>query len=348
MAKKDERTPTHIEFACQTFKQGKHELVLFTCPGKDLWEIVEVNQFDEKDKLEGYQRVLSLARAQKIGEFIDGGNLIPNSVLISFDEGEIKSANKGKVLRVPNVPNAGWVIDGQHRLAGAFESANDIVLPVVAAVGLSPEEQAHCFVTINKEHKGVPSSLFYELMKKLPGSKTGTQRSQERATDLARLLRLDEESPFFGKIVSSLAPKRGELSMTNFVRKVAPLVKVPGGRLAVFNDDERCAALNHYYRALAQVFDNEYERENSIFFRTLGFGALINVLPYVLDLALNETKRFRVQDVVVVLRKIASFDFSNWHRLGTGNDAENKAAEDLHSALSNAWGSDKKGHSVFE
>jgi DGQHR domain-containing protein len=341
------RSPSHIEFPCLTFAQGKHEMALFPCLGKQLWEIVVVNQFDEEDKVEGYQRVLSQARAEAIADFIDDGNLIPNSVLISFDEAEIIKHGKAHSLRVPNKENAGWVIDGQHRLAGAFGSERDVLLPVVAAIGLTLEEQVQCFVTINKEHKGVPSSLYYELMKRLPGTRTDTQRAQERATDLAGLLRVDEESPFLGKIVTSSSPKKGELSLTNFVRKVAPLVKPPTGRLSVFKDEDRCAALNNYYRAIEQVFPREYEKEGSIFFRTLGFGAMMNVLPMVLDLSMNQTGKCRVQDIVGVLRKVDFFDVSAWHQIGTGNDAENNAASDLQTALSNVFQT-KKSASVFK
>jgi len=77
-----------IEFKCITFHQGQTQLILFVANAKALWEIVDVDRRAE-NKDEGYQRALSGARVAKVANFIDGGNVIPNSVLISFDEGKL-------------------------------------------------------------------------------------------------------------------------------------------------------------------------------------------------------------------------------------------------------------------
>ena len=58
------------------------------------------------------------------------------------------------------------MIDGQHRLAGAHEAValgTDLVLPVIGFLDLSIEKQVELFITINKEARGVPASLYIDL-----------------------------------------------------------------------------------------------------------------------------------------------------------------------------------------
>jgi DGQHR domain-containing protein len=331
------RTPKHIQFPCMTFKQGKHTLILFVANAKALWDLVKINKREE-DKDEGYQRALSPARADKIAQFIDAENVLPGSVLISFDDDTKLNKDRDAIV-IPNRADAGWVIDGQHRLAGASRSKKDIPLPVVAFIGLSIDEQINCFVTINREQVGVPSSLYYELLEYL-GSKSEAEVTKERAADLAQKLKTDEASPFFGKIVVTIAPKRGELSLTNFVRKMAPLLK-RDGRLPYYNDEDRQGIINNYYLALHQVFPTEYKRGDSIFFKTLGFGALMNVLPTFIDLCIQNYHGFRVEDAVALFKKIDYFDFGAWHQRGTGSAAEITAADDLRTEFRRAFEGDK-------
>jgi DGQHR domain-containing protein len=329
------------------FQQGKHSLALFPCHGKVIWSVVKINQRDT-DKDEGYQRVLSPARAKVIAGFIDRGNLLPTTVLVSFDTAEIVHRGGHTYLKVPNVENAGWVIDGQHRLAGAHQSQNDLRLPVVAFVKLPLEEQIACFVTINKEQKGVPSSLYLDLLKNLPEKRSAADIANERAVDLADLLKRDEESPFFKRIVLNVTPHVGQISLTNFTRKFQPLVKPPNGTLYIYRDDDRAGIVNNYYRGLSRVFPKDYDRPDPIFFKTVGFGAMINCLPLVLSLAITNFKGFRVADVVSVFKNIDFFDFESWRKIGTGNDAENVAAGDLRAELEKAFaiGTESAGSAI--
>lgn len=317
MAKKS-RSPRTIKFDCVPFEQSGQTLVMFSAGAKKLWSVTEVNQRTEEGET-GYQRAVSPAREKKIADFIDDGNVIPNSVLISFQHAKL-SRDK-TTLTVDNRQDAGWIIDGQHRLAGGRASKCDIILPVVAFIGLKLEEQINFFVTINKEQRGVSSSLYLELLKNIPGSKTAVENARIRTVDIAHLLRQDDASPFFGRIISTTSPRRGEISMTNFVRKVSPMCKA-GGRLESFSDEERCKIINNYYLALGHTFPEEFEdTSDSVFFKTIGFGALMGVLPTILDLALSQRNGFKVSDASHILKQIADFDFGPW-KSATGSGAE--------------------------
>ncbi len=335
MAKKRAIATKRLKFPCIVFTQGTTTLATFSCPGKTLWQIADVSRRDS-DKNEGYQRVLSPARAKAIGSFIDKGNLLPTAVLISFDSARIATEDGQTFIVVPNKPDAGWIIDGQHRLAGAHEAKTDITLPVVAFLNLPLEQQINCFITINKEQKGVPSSLYLDLLKDLPEKRNAAEVAKERAADLAQKLKADPESPFYRRIVVTVSPKVGQLSLTNFVRKLQPMVR-SNGALHVYRDDEREGILNNYYLGLSEVFPTIYEPYGSVFFKTVGFGALMNVLPYVLNLCIAHYQGFRIEDVIAVLKRVDFFDFDRWNKIGTGNDAETSAADDLKAELSTAF-----------
>jgi DGQHR domain-containing protein len=141
-------------------KQSTFSFFLFVMSASMLWRLTQINKRSE-DKDEGYQRALSNARVRNIAKYIQQGGMLAGSVVVSLDEG---TYDKGKQqLKLPNKDNIGWIIDGQHRLAGAYEASkkkeNDLSLPVIAFLNLSIERQVELFITINKEARGVPAEL---------------------------------------------------------------------------------------------------------------------------------------------------------------------------------------------
>ena len=137
--------PPYI-FDCIVIKQGKYELYCFVANAKTLWGIVEINQRDP-DKDEGYQRALSQARVTAIKKYIDRGNAIPLSILIALDQNSKFDDTNGTLI-VPNKPDAGWVIDGQHRLAGAYEADTNIDFAVIAILSANEQEQIKQFIEL--------------------------------------------------------------------------------------------------------------------------------------------------------------------------------------------------------
>src|SRR5262249_28855939 len=91
----------YFDFDCISFNQGTEILAVLALPAKQLWDLVQINKREE-DKDEGYQRALSIARADAIARFIDKGNILPTSILVSFEHAELVSG--GRILRVPNRP----------------------------------------------------------------------------------------------------------------------------------------------------------------------------------------------------------------------------------------------------
>lgn len=330
MATKKKKQQT-VSFDCITITQGKHTLALFAASVKALWQITAINQRDS-DKDKGYQRVLSAGRVDSIVRYVEKKNPIPNSVLVTFNSAKFNRAKTQ--LIVPKKPQAGWIIDGQHRLAGIHKSGIDMEIAVVAFLGLDVKEQIEQFIRINREAKNVPSSLYIDLLKHLP-DKSDADTAKERAADIANELRKDDDSPFFGKIVMIGNPKAGEISLTNFARKIAPLVQRNKGKLGIYSIATQIGIIKNYYRALAHVFPDAYSPKEgiSVFFKTLGFGALMNALPVVFDLCMRDQKGFRVEDLMKILKRVDDFDFEDWEQIGTGSQAEILAGEDISGQL---------------
>jgi DGQHR domain-containing protein len=252
--------------------------------------------------------------------------------LISFDTGKIVKKGGITYLVIDNKPDAGWVIDGQHRLAGAFQAKKDISLPFVAFLNLSISEQIQLFININQLAKGVPSSLYLDLLKAFP-NKTPQEQAKERVADIASELKRDEDSPFYSRIVVTTSPKTGELSLTNFVRKITPLIQPGKGIFAIYTEMEQRSILSNYYKALKIVFPGEFRKRDSIFFLTIGFGALMNALPTFFSLCFREHSGFTVEDATNTFKKIDYFDFTTWRSKGSGSAAEIEAGNDLNTEL---------------
>ena len=317
-------------FDCIVAQQGSQELVCFKINAKELDQIVDINKRDP-DKKDGYQRVLSVSRTTAIAEFFNRGKAIPNNILVSFESSVKLSADK-KSIEIP-LKKVGWVIDGQHRLSGAVDASVDVELIVVAFLGLPLEEQIQQFLTINNEGKGVPTSLLYDLLAYLPPNKSQKDVANERATDIAHKIRTDKSSPFQGRIAIMNAPKKGEISLTNFVRKVSSLVLKDKGKFNKYSFDEQAKIINNYFKALVKVYPTQSEPSNSVFFMTIGFGAMINSIDTVFDYTYKNEGGFAVDDVSKTLKVVEDFDFEDFKNVGTGSAAEVQAGKDFSVAL---------------
>jgi len=314
--------------------QGKKTLYLFSMKAGKLSELFEINR-REPDKDKGYQRTLSSSRAAAIASFLDKGNVIAPAIVVSFDKGKARLKKEGNALRVNNDGGIGWVIDGQHRLYGATKAEYDVELPVVAFLDIDEDQQIFQFVKINREAKGVPTSLYYDLLKRMPDKKPA-EIAKERAADIAGVLRKNENSPFFDRIVTVTSPGKGQISLTNFVRKVAPLITANNGFFESYTLQEQSQIIENYFLGLRNVFPDEFDVSAPIFFKTVGFGAMLNSLKKVFSITLKKYQTFQAKDVTKTLKLVQSFNFSDWEQLGTGNQAEVQAGRDFMQLLDEA------------
>ncbi len=337
-------------YPCHAYEEKGLRFVVFAAQANELYSFLKINR-RSPDKDEGYQRALTMSRVDAIADFLDGGGVLPTAIYISLSKG-FKVAPDGRSIEIPNNEDAGWVIDGQHRLAGSHVARSTPILPVVACLDLDLEKQIEFFITINQEGKGVPSSLYYELLPKLPHAKSEKDLLDISAMELGKALSTDERSPFFGRIVSTVTPERGrQISTTHFVRRLSAFLKRPSGALQSYSHDERQKILNAYYRALEVVWPVEYEGRDkgSIFFQSLGFGALIGALPRFMYYSIRAHGGYRVVDFVAMFKSIADMvDWEAWRGRGTGTSYEASSASELISFIDTAQKDAEPKHVRFE
>lgn len=191
---------------------GKYFYSFVTTP-RHLLKIAFVNHrtLDDPEGYPTYQRLIQKSRLKAIGKFIADGGFFPNNLLINFvksprfdilQKDMVTDVHFGN-LYLPNTYKSAWVIDGQHRLygyAGLSEEYLDQKIVVVAFEGISKEEEANMFVTINHEQKSVPKNLLDDLEGQL---KWGSDNPGERIGALAARVihRLNKEmsSPLYGR-----------------------------------------------------------------------------------------------------------------------------------------------------
>jgi DGQHR domain-containing protein len=299
---------------------------------------VKINRREE-DKRTGYQRALQPNRTNAIAKFIDEGNAIPTNIVVALDRAKV--SKRGKTIQIDTEGgDAGWVIDGQHRLAGAYEAHKDMDLAVTGFLNLEEEAQVIQFITINREAKRVPTSLYLDLLPDLKSwKKNEGELAKERAVDLANQTKIDENSPFFSRIIALRSPREGQISLTNWVRKVAPLVHRNAGILRARTESQQRTMLENYFGALGDVFPKAYDAADSIFFKTLGFGGVMNAFTEVHDITFRrDPTSFTRADLVRTLKFIEDYDFSSWKNLGSGNAAELLAGRELSDELRRAAG----------
>ena len=309
-------------------RQGDIAFYVFKLKASKLWPMVSINRRSETED-RGYQRVLSNARVKSVADHIRNGQPLPNSVLVALDSGKYDSTKMQ--LTIPKGEDVGWVIDGQHRIAGAHEAAEktDIELCVFAFIGVDEEFQIEQFVTINREQKGVPTSLVYDLLSHLPSRKKPLDVANERAAEIANELRHDKEFALFGRIVVTQSPGKGQISITNFVRKSPRLCTQSAVRCGFI-------LLPKWHKLFPITLELSKPhilinggRPTNIFFLTVGFGAMMNMFEEIFQIALSTESGFSISDIKKTIKGISNFDFSQWKSYGSGNKAEMEAAQDF-------------------
>ncbi len=296
--------------------------------GEQLFGICTISRREE-DKERGYQRLLNKNRAQKIASYIDRRRgLLPNNLIIAFTD-KVKF-QAGKLL-IPKVRDAALVIDGQHRLWGLHLADADFAVAVVGFIGLDPVRQKELFITINKEQKGVPSSLYLDLLPDI-SSIVDIDVAQERAIDLAKALEEEDTSPWWHDI-NLTGEGKGAISLTNFVRKLKPLLTQP--TISTLLYEEQYKLLLNYFSAVKNVFLDQWNDAKSLIRKTVGFGALMEALPEVFALTRSEKgATFTIEAVTDILRAIEDFKFDRTNLgAGSGTAAEKAAATAFTDAL---------------
>lgn len=209
-------------------KLGGRRFYSFVTTPRTLLKIAFVNHrsLNDPEGLPAYQRLVSRTRMRQIGRYIEGGGFFPTNILVNFTRplrfDIVKHEPEADVtygqLYLPDKYQSAWVIDGQHRLYGFANLADDHLdsnLFVVAFEQLPRAEEANLFVTINHEQKSVPKTLLDDLQGELKwGSDVPAERVGAISARLIGLLNSDVGEPFYGRITQQGIPPTSRTCLT--------------------------------------------------------------------------------------------------------------------------------------
>lgn len=289
----------------------------------EIFSLSKVSRIDE-DNVKGYQRNLSEKRANDIADYLNSGNIIPGSIILSA-QGNFGTIYNEKEKELKLEANGGslFVIDGQHRLWGASKCDREVLLPVCIFTNLELGQEVQYFLDINSNQKGVPKTLRIELLKFLsePDSK------DEILNKLFKDLGNDPSSALFNR-TSPTKSIVGKISHVPFREAIEPLIE--GSILSKFDYDSKKTLLSNYLNAiestLIKVEENPKRLVTSAFFQSV-----FKIFEEVCEYTMTYFKNYRQESFEEVLLGIKSIDFDK-HQ-GSNQQAITALANEMKSLV---------------
>ncbi len=273
-----------IDYIALEHKGIQYYLCSMDC--KTIVEISYVARRGETEEQGAVQRILNKSRISNISDYVLNGGYFPTNIILNvIDVDKIQIDEKNRCFSLAVSERIAQVLDGQHRVAGMRDalkkdnSIADIKYPVLIVIGLTTEQCADIFISINTEQKTVPKSLIYDLY-----GLTNTSNhdySIERGRDIAFGLNNDDDSPYRGFIKFPGSTRfKGGIQLSSFVNALRPLVKSHGEfeKYQIQTLEFQTKVLKNYFNALEYYYDKKwYELSNPFLFAS-GFSAAIDVL----------------------------------------------------------------------
>ena len=266
-----------------TVKQQEKTFFLVSLSAADLVSISYVARRGVDEEEGAVQRLLNPTRIASIRDFILAGGVFPTSIVLNWANEEFAPVIKGKNLTIKRIPRSAQIIDGQHRVLGLSAaigkqaSIANLQLPVSIYTGLSTQECADIFLSINTEQKPVHRSLVFDLYK--VASDYIIDPPALRAGDLASELNESQKSPYLGYIKFPGAPKGQKgLALSTVVSAVKPLVEEKGVFEQVGLSQLRMQTqfLINFFTVLRNAYGAEWESPSNVFRMAAGFVGAID------------------------------------------------------------------------
>lgn len=258
----------------------------FSMKVKDIVAIYYVAVRGKDDEVGAVQRPLSVRRINDIKTYILDGNTFFNSFILNWtDENFIPSFNSSNEIVVPLIKGSAQVIDGQHRLAGleqAIDSDSSIGerdILVTLCLSLTTKQAAKIFLNINTEQRPVPKSLIFDLFGEVVDDES---HATNRATDLARDLNEDAESPLYKLIKFPGSPRgQGYIELSTFVSATKDHLKPPSGTFYTYklrNLDNQKQAIWNFFKSIRDYYSNAklWDGTKNPFIKAAGFNGAMD------------------------------------------------------------------------
>lgn len=315
---------TTKKFTAFSIGTGNVECYATVMSAQEMVKIATVSRIDE-DPENGYQRYLDHRRVREITSYIDAGNVIPGSIILSVQKDcDVHYDEHNKELNITlKEGNLLFVIDGQHRLYGASECIQDVELPVCIFTGLDTKQEVQYFLDINGYQRGVAKTLRIELLKFMsePESKDAIRNR------LFKELNEDVASPLYNRMCSTTSIA-GKLSHVPFQEAIDPLLD--GKVLRSYNYEDKKMLIMNYLLAvdvvLKKMGEDSNRMTNSIFFQ-----AIFKIFEDVCLMSLTYFKNYKESSFIEILDGITTLNFERYP--GSNNQVKNDMIKEMKTLL---------------
>ncbi|HMN14377.1 MAG TPA: DGQHR domain-containing protein [Bellilinea sp.] len=305
-------------------KYNKTEFYISVMSAKQLFKNAKVSRAEEDPEI-GFQRTLGKQRAVNIKKYLDDGNVIPGSIILSAQKNsELDYNSNDKTITFNDVANSFLVIDGQHRLYGANMSDINVLLPVCIFINLDTEQEVQYFLDVNGYQKGVPKTLRLELLKFIaePTSKDAIRKGLFDSLDQ------ELESPLCGKMARTKSVS-GKISHVPFKAAIDPILDL--SPLNNLTQDKRLKLIINYLTAIENIllrtFGKVDKLSNAAFFQAI-MGAFVDAC----NLCMTRYGNYKIESFENVLEPMVNIDY-DYHK-GTNQQAIKELATAIKHSIS--------------
>ena len=237
----------------------------------------------EKSNDRGYQRLLNIARAKRLADYIVEGQdsqdaFLPTSVFLATDKNIDFNAHAHTIEFDTSAICPFSVVDGQHQLEGLKMAAQkdsrvlDFEVAINIAVGLPNIAQMCHFLIVNTTQKSVDKSVEQRIIARLTNAvdveeipslprwiRRIVERGEvDRAVKFADYLNNTENSPWFGKIkMANSTSDDGTINQRSFVKSIVKYVLTANNPITIYKDfDKEKRIFLNYWKAIKSNLDD--------------------------------------------------------------------------------------------
>lgn len=284
--------------------QRNKEILLTTLAARVVTKISYAAIRGQSSEPGAVQRILNTRRIASIRDFAIEVGDFPNCLILNWNSSTNRLRQADGKLSFEDQSESAQIIDGQHRVAGIREAiqtrpaVGDLALPVAIYQGLTTQQCADIFLSINTEQKTVPRTLVFDLYG--VASEAVIDPAALRARDVAMMLHEDQASPYFDNIKLPGANfRRGGIALSTAVAALKPLVEEKGDleRIGVTELELQGKIVMNFFTALSQKYGKDWNAKHNAFQYAAGFTGGVDFLRLKIIPYCNQLSSFEVKTI---------------------------------------------------
>jgi len=221
------------------------------------------------------------------------------------------SSSIGEIVFPSEQGEFGYILDGQHRLAGIVSedsTQHTLEVPVTALLLDNSQQAAQVFSDINSNQTPISKVLLVSLQKELGA----LPKPQDLAAAIIEKLDGDEDSPLFERIQMYPDERNRWLTNAQAISIISKLTQ-PSKTLSRFSTENAVVYLKRYFRACAFTFREAWGNKKCKLTSPAGFDVLVGLFERVLEIS-REVSGERLpsdEDFIKALEPVKETDWTS-------------------------------------